>query len=141
MRTCVPVLSLVLLPLLAASCGTPMSTTFNTTSPQPVAPTLRCVLFVTDSLGYKARLVNGSQGVEATHNDSALASYEDGRFEKISATGKNSKSNDGSSSLVVTAMTISQHWTRIGLESDEVPASDRVKQDAKTLVARCGGGS
>ena len=133
--------SLGILWLLAASCGTPMNATYNTTSPQPVPATLRCVIFVTDSLGYKARLVNGNQGVEALHNDSVLTQFEDGRFEKISASAKNSKSNDGSSSLVVTAATVSQHWTRIGLESDEVPASEKVKKDAQTVIARCGGGS
>lgn len=132
---------LVILSLLAAGCGTPMNATFNTTSPQPVPATLRCVMFAADSLGYKARLVNGNQGVEALHNDSLLTQYEDGRYEKISASAKSSKSNDGTSSLIVTAATISQHWTRIGLESDEVPASDKVKQDAQTVVARCGGGS
>jgi hypothetical protein len=125
----------------AAACGTSASVTYRTTSPQPLDATLRCVLVVTDSLGYKARLVNGSRGVEAIHNDSVTSQYEDARFERINASAIASTSNDGTSSLLVTAVTVSQHWTRIGLESDEVPASDRVRSDAQSVIGRCGGAS
>jgi hypothetical protein len=137
MRKFVPVLVI----LFAAACGSTMNATYKGTSPQPLDPTLRCVMTAADSLGYKAKLVNGSKGVEATHNDSALTQYEDARYEKISASGQNASSADGSSSLVITAATFSQHWTRIGLETDEMPASARVKKDAQTVMARCGGAS
>jgi hypothetical protein len=126
--------------LSAAGCGAALNTTFDATSPQPLENTLRCVMAAADSLGYKARLVNSGKGVEAQHKDSILAPFEDGRFEKISASGKNSTSNEGSSSLVVTAATFTQQWTRVGLETEEVPASDKVKKDAQAVVARCGGG-
>lgn len=124
----------------AAGCGSALNATYNATSPTPLENTLRCVMAAADSLGYKSRLVNSGKGVEAQHKDSTLAPFEDGRFEKISASGTNSKSNEGSSSLVVTAATFTQQWTRVGLETDEIPASDKVKADAKVVVARCGGG-
>ena len=132
--------SLFLVALLAAvGCGAPLNATFKSTSPQPLDPTLRCVSSLTDSLGYKARLVNGSKGVEAQHKDTVLAPHEDGRFDKIYATGSNSRSDEGSSSLVVTASTFTQQWTRVGLESTQIPASDKVKKDAQTVTDRCGG--
>ena len=131
-------LSLVLL-VSAAACGTALNATYDAKSPQPLTSTLRCVMTTADSLGYKARLVDGGKGVEAQHKDSVLAPFEDGRFEKISASGKNSTSDEGSSSVVIVAATFSQQWTRVGLETEEVPASDRVKRDAQVVAARCGG--
>jgi len=125
--------------LAAAACGSAMNSSYSTTSPTPLDNTLRCVMAAADSLGYKSRLMNGGNTVEAQHKDSVLTQFEDGRYEKITATGKNSKSNEGSSSLVVTAATFTQQWTRVGLETDEVPASDKVKKDAQVVVARCGG--
>jgi hypothetical protein len=124
----------------AAACGAALNATYQATSPTPLESTLRCVMAATDSLGYKSRLVNGNKGVEAQHKDSTLQQFEDGRYDKISASGANSKSNEGSSSLVISAATFSQQWTRVGLETDEIPASDKVKKDAQTVVARCGGG-
>jgi hypothetical protein len=127
--------------VLAAGCGKPLNATMTGLSPQPLDATMRCVAATADSLGYKPKLVNHNKGVEAVHKDSVLAPYEDGRIEKITASGANSKSNDGSSSLTVVSATFSQHWTRIGLESDEIPASEKVKADGKTVMAKCGGAS
>ena len=126
---------------LTAACSAPLNATYKGTSPQPLDATMRCVSAAADSLGYKPVLVNHKRSVEATRKDSVLAAYEDARIEKITASGDNSKDNAGASSLKVTAATFSQHWTRIGLESQEIPASDRVKKDAQIVMARCSSGN
>jgi hypothetical protein len=129
----------VLLVLALAACGAPMSASFQGTSPQPLTLTLKCAAAAADSLGYKPTFKEHGKTVEAIHADSVLAPYEDGRNEKITAIGADSKKSPGSSTFTVTARTFSLHWTRIGLESQEIPASDQVKADAKIIAARCGG--
>jgi len=129
----------VVLVLALGACGAPMSASFEGTSPQPYALTLKCAAAAADSLGYKPTLTQHGKTLEAIHQDSVLAPYEDGRNEKITATGADSKKDPGSSAFKVTASTFSLHWTRIGLESQEIPASEKVKADAKTIAARCGG--
>lgn len=126
---------------LAAGCGKPLSATMNGLSPQPLDATMRCVAATADSLGYKPKMTSRGKGVEAIHKDSVLAPYEDGRYEKITASGSNSKANDGMSLFKLVAATYTQHWTRIGLEQDEIPASEKVTADAKTIAAKCGGGT
>ena len=125
--------------LITAACGAPMSVRYKGTSPQPLSLTLKCASAAADSLGYKARIVNHEKSMEAIRKDSALAPYEDSRQERITAGGKDAKSNDGSSALTVTGATFSFRWTRIGLERREIPASEKVKADAKTVSMRCGG--
>ena len=125
--------------VLAAGCGKPLSAKMTGLSPQPLDATMRCVAATADSLGYKPRMTSHGKSMEAIHKDSVLAPYEDGRFEKITASGSNSKANNGMSSFTLTAATYTQHWTRIGLEQDEIPASEKVTADAKTIAAKCGG--
>lgn len=129
----------VLVVLALAACGSPMSASYQGTSPQPYSLTLTCAASTADSLGYKPTLTQHGKTLEAIHKDSVLAPYEDGRQEKITAVGGDSKKTPGSSTFTLTAATYSLHWTRIGLESQEIPASDRVKADAQTIAARCGG--
>jgi hypothetical protein len=126
-----------LLLVLAAACGSPLNATFKGTSPQPVSLTLQCAATAADSLGYKVQSADHANTMTAIRKDSAVAPYEDGRQEKLTAVGKDAK--DGSSSFAVSGATYSLKWTRIGLEIQEIPASERVKGDAKTLAARCGG--
>jgi hypothetical protein len=122
---------------LVAACGASLNVAFKSASPQPLDLTLKCAAEAADSLGYKAHLGNHGNSMEAVRKDSVLAPYEDGRDEKLTATGQDAK--DGSSTFTVTGATYSLKWTRIGLESQQVPASDRVRADAKTVAARCGG--
>jgi hypothetical protein len=129
----------VLLVLSLAACGAPMSASFQGTSPQPSSLTLKCAAAAADSLGYKPTFTQHGKTLEAIHKDSVLAPYEDGRNEKITAVGADSKKDPGSSTFTITAATFSLHWTRIGLESQEIPASEKVKADGKTIAARCGG--
>jgi hypothetical protein len=129
----------LVLGLLCAACGPTLTVTLHGDSPQPVQPTMRCVSQMADSLGYKPQFFNGGKGVQATHTDTLSADYEDRRLEKIVATGAGSKGNEGGSIFTVVGSTVSQHWTRIGLESEEIPASDRVTRDANAILVRCGG--
>ena len=129
----------VLLVLVLAACGAPMSASFQGTSPQPYSLTLKCAAAAADSLGYKPKFTQHGKTLEAIHQDSVLAAYEDGRSEKITATGADSKKTPGSSTFTVTASTISFHWTRIGLESQAIPVSAQAKADAQTIAVRCGG--
>ena len=129
----------VLLVLALAACGAPLSESFQGTSPQPLNLTLKCAATAADSLGYKPTFTQHGRTVEALLKDSVLAPYEDGRNEKITAVGADSKKSPGASTFTVTAATFSLHWTRIGLESQEIPASDKVKADARIIAARCGG--
>jgi hypothetical protein len=124
--------------MLLAACGAPMNLELNGVSPQPLGATLKCVASMADSLGYKPLAVNHGQGIEATHKDSVLAPYEDGRLDKLTASGANSEKNEGASSLRVIASSFSLHWTRIGLESQEIPASDDVRAAALKIMTRCG---
>ncbi len=114
-----------------------MNLDLNGVSPQPLGATLMCVASTADSLGYKPVTVNNGTQIEATHKDSVLAPYEDGRLDKITASGANSESNEGASSLHVTASSFSLHWTRIGAETQEIPALDGVMAAAHTIMARC----
>ena len=116
-----------------------MSASYQGTSPQPYSLTLKCAAAAADSLGYQPKFTQHGKTLEAIHQDSVLASYEDGRNEKLTATGADSKKTPGSSTFTVTGSTISFHWTRIGLESQEIPASEKVKADAQTIAVRCGG--
>jgi len=118
-----------------------MGMTYKGTSPQPLDLTLKCAAWVADSLGYKPTFTQHGKTLEAVHKDSVLAPYEDGRQEKLTAAGAESVKNPGSSTFSVTAQTFSFKWTRIGLESQELPASAKVKADAKTVAERCGGAS
>jgi len=118
-----------------------MNLELNGVSPQPLGATLKCVASTADSLGYKPVTVNNGTQIEATHKDSVLAPYEDGRLDKITASGANSDSNEGASSLHLTASSFSLHWTRIGLETQEIPASTAVKEAAHVIATKCGGGS
>ena len=131
--------TLPFLALAAAACGSTMNAAFIGTSPQPYDYTLKCAAAVADSLGYKPTLTQHGKTLEAVHKDSVLAPYEDGRQEKITVTGADSKKDPGSSTFTVTAATFSLRWTRIGLESKEIPASEKVKADAKFVAGRCGG--
>jgi hypothetical protein len=85
--------------------------------------------------------VNNGKGIEATHKDSVLAPYEDGRLDKIVASGANAESNEGASSLHVTASSFTLHWTRVGVESQEIPASDQATAAARAIVSKCAGAS
>ena len=124
--------------MLAAACGAPMNLELNGVSPQPLGATLKCVASTADSLGFKAVPVNNGTQIEATRKDSVLAPYEDGRLDQITASGANSESNEGASSLRVMASSFSLHWTRIGLQSQEIPASSAVKAVARIIIAKCG---
>jgi hypothetical protein len=115
-----------------------MNLELNGVSPQPLGATLKCVASAADSLGYKPVAVNNGTQIEATRKDSVLAPYEDGRLDKITASGANSESNEGASSLRVTASSFSLHWTRIGLETQEIPASADVRAAALKIISRCG---
>jgi hypothetical protein len=123
----------------AAGCSKSLGTTETRSSSNPLDATMRCVAAAADSLGYKPRMTSHGKSLEAIHKDSVLAPYEDGRYEKITVNGANSKSSPGMSSFTITASTFSQHWTKIGLEDDEIIASEKVTEDAKTIAARCGG--
>lgn len=124
--------------LACAACGSSMGVTYKGASPQPLNLTLQCAAATADTLGYKPTLTNHGNTVEAIHKDSVLAPNEDGRQEVITVTGADSKKNDGSSSITVKGATFTLHWTRIGLESKEIPASARVVEDAKKVQVRCG---
>src|SRR5215472_10960940 len=89
----------VLLVCSLAACGAPMSASYQGTSPQPFPLTLKCAASTADSLGYKPTLTQHGKTLEAIHKDSVLAPYEDGRNEKITATGADSKKSPGSSTF------------------------------------------
>ena len=129
----------VLLVLSFTACRAPLSASFQGTSPQPASQTLKCAAKAADSLGYKPTFTQHGKTLEAIHKDSALVPGEDSRNQRLTAVGSDSKKEPGSSTFTITAATFSLRWTSIGLESQEVPASEKVKADGKTIAARCGG--
>ncbi len=126
---------------MAAACGAPMNLELNGLSPQPLGATLKCVASTADSLGFKPVTVNNGKGIEATHKDSVLAPYEDGRLDKIAASGANAESNEGASTLHMTASSFTLHWTRVGVETQEIPASDQATAAARAIMSKCAGAS